>query len=306
MAFHRLAWDQQPPEALRNAVVCIGNFDGVHRGHVALLETTCQIARSLNTNAIAISFDPPPIHLLQPSMEKLPLMTLEQRAEALKQHSDEVIILRTSVELLALGPEAFFEEILQTSLKIRGIVEGFNFCFGRNREGRTTLLAELCQKAGVRFKEVSSYSWNKELVSSSRVRQFLLEGNVRKANDLLGYDYQVQGIVSHGMHRGRTIGFPTANLEKVPTVLPIEGVYVADAIVGGKKVRAAVNLGANPTFGEGERKFEVHLLDFEGDLYGQTLAVTFLERLRDVRPFASKDELLNQLKIDVEQARNWS
>ncbi|MCI0705414.1 MAG: bifunctional riboflavin kinase/FAD synthetase, partial [Planctomycetia bacterium] len=164
-------------------------------------------------------------------------------------------------------------------------------------------LRSLCQTAGLEFEEVPQLLDGGEPVSSSRVRAALVSGNVSRAAELLNRPYQITGTVIPGARRGRTIGFPTANLGGVLTVLPGNGVYAVRAIVEGQTFPAAANIGPNPTFGEDAQKIEVHLIDFSGDLYGKTLSVEFVEKLRDTRPFGGVRELIEQLKYDVEQAK---
>jgi riboflavin kinase/FMN adenylyltransferase len=183
------------------------------------------------------------------------------------------------------------------------VVEGYNFRFGRGRAGDTNTLRELCARTGVEFEEVPPLVVGGEPVSSSRVRTALVAGDVAFAAELLGRPHRIAGTVVTGAKRGRTIGFPTANLDGVPTLVPAVGVYAVRALVGGASHPAAANVGPNPTFGEDARKIEVHLIDFAGDLYGKELTVEFVARLRDTRPFAGAAELSEQLKRDVESAK---
>jgi riboflavin kinase/FMN adenylyltransferase len=205
--------------------------------------------------------------------------------------------------LLALSPEAFFEDVLVRQLGAKAIVEGHDFRFGRNRAGSNDTLRTLCSTAGLVFVEVPQLLHGGEPVSSSRVRAAIVQGDVRLAAELLARPHRVTGTVITGAKRGRTIGFPTANLGEVSTVLPGNGVYAVRALVDGQSHPAAANIGPNPTFGEEAQKIEVHLIGFSGDLYGRSLAVEFITRLRDTRPFAGVNELVEQLKRDVEEAK---
>ncbi len=242
--------------------------------------------------------------LLAPERFQPPLNTIEDRCAYLEQAgADKIVILKTTSELLELTPEAFFDRILQTGLKARAIVEGFNFRFGHDRAGDNETLARLCRESRIAFSVVPPSQMDKVPVSSSRIRHALMEGNVAEAARLMGRAYRLWGEVAQGQRRGRALGFPTANLERVQTLVPGDGVYAVRVNLGDKTWRGAANIGPNPTFGEKARKFEVHLLDFEGDLYGRKLGLTFIKRLRSTRKFAGPDDLIGQLRIDVDQVR---
>jgi riboflavin kinase/FMN adenylyltransferase len=216
--------------------------------------------------------------------------------------ADHVVVLRTDPGLLSLSPEAFFEDVLVRQLRVVAVAEGYNFRFGRGRSGDVATLRGLCEAAGVGFEEVPPLVVAGEPVSSSRVRAALVAGDVGLAADLLGRPYRIAGRVVTGAKRGRTLGFPTANLGGVETLLPREGVYAVRAVVGGQDHPAAANVGANPTFGEDARKIEVHLIGYTGDLYGAEMGVEFAARLRATRPFAGVGELVEQLRRDVIEA----
>ncbi|HET6574782.1 MAG TPA: bifunctional riboflavin kinase/FAD synthetase [Fimbriiglobus sp.] len=305
MAVISLNWTEHPPLAFTSGAVTVGNFDGVHRGHQELVAAARRWAERVNGPAVAVTFDPPPAALLHPRPEKaVPLTTLADRAALLVDAgADHVVTLRTDAGLLSLSPEAFVEDVLLRLFRANAVVEGYNFRFGRGRAGDTKTLRELCAGAGVGFEEVPPLVVDGEPVSSSRVRAALVAGDVALAVELLGRPYRIAGTVGTGARRGRTIGFPTANLDGVPTLVPAVGVYAVRATVDGASHPAAANVGPNPTFGDDARKIEVHLIDFAGDLYGQELAVEFVARLRDTRPFAGAAELREQLKRDIEEAR---
>lgn len=302
MATVSLDWSAYPPPEFTGGAVTIGNFDGVHLGHRALVSA----ARELGRPAVAVTFDPPPHVVLHPDPgpPRPPLTTLADRAELLHAAgADHVVILRTSPALLALSSEAFFEDVLVRQLGAKAIAEGYDFRFGRNRAGTNATLRSLCETAGLTFAEVAQVAHKGESVSSSRVRAAIVGGDVARAAELLARPYRIMGTVVTGAKRGRTIGFPTANLGDVPTVLPGNGVYAVRATVDGTMWPAAANVGPNPTFGDDARKIEVHLIGFTGDVYGKPMAVEFVARLRDTRPFGGVQGLIEQLKQDVEAAR---
>ncbi|MFL5338599.1 MAG: bifunctional riboflavin kinase/FAD synthetase [Gemmataceae bacterium] len=300
----RLSWDEVAPASCLRGAVAVGNFDGVHRGHANLVAALQEQARAVGGPAVVLSFDPHPLQLLAPEKFQPMLMTPADRVRWLKQAgADEVVLLRTSRELLQLSGTRFFQRILRGGLAAKAVVEGFNFRFGRDRAGDLDLLQLLCRIAGLTFVSVPPFLLDGVPVSSSRVRNELLAGNVRAAARLLGRRHDVHGVVGTGAQRGRLLGFPTANLQQVETVLPGDGVYAVRATTAGTVHAGAANVGPNPTFGEQDRKLEVHLLDFSGDLYGQQLTVEFVERLRGTRPFPGPAELVEQLRRDVEAVR---
>lgn len=304
MTIYRIAWDEMPPASSRKGAVTVGNFDGVHRGHGALLAEVRRQARALGGPAVALTFDPHPLQLLRPEQFQPVLTTAADRAELLRSSgADRVLILKTTPALLQLRAAEFFQHVLQERLAARALVEGVNFGFGRNREGTIDTLATLCRQAAIPLTIVPPVLQDGQPISSSRVRKALESGAVGEAIELLSLPYRLSGVVGRGRQRGRTIGFPTANLERIETLVPGDGVYAVRVYCGRESWPGAANIGPNPTFGESARKVEVHLIGFQGDLLGQTLGVEFLERLRDTRPFAGVAELAEQLRRDVENAQ---
>ncbi|MBX9578950.1 MAG: bifunctional riboflavin kinase/FAD synthetase [Gemmataceae bacterium] len=300
-----LDWTADPPPGFAGGAVTVGNFDGVHRGHRELVAAAARWAKQVGGPAVAVTFDPPPYQVLVPDAPaRAPLTTLADRADLLHAAgADRVVVLRTTDELLGLTPEEFVARVLVRLLGARAVVEGYDFRFGRGRAGDTAALRGLCDAAGLGFEEVPPLNDGGEPVSSSRVRAALLAGDVAAAAGLLGRPYRIAGTVVGGARRGRTIGFPTANLADVPTVVPGTGVYAVRATADGVVWPAAANVGPNPTFSEDGRKIEVHLIGFAGDLYGRPLAAEFVDKLRDTRPFAGVNELIEQLRRDVEAAK---
>ncbi|MBL8798874.1 MAG: bifunctional riboflavin kinase/FAD synthetase [Planctomycetia bacterium] len=304
MSSEPLNWQKPPPAACRGGALSIGNFDGVHRGHRTLLTELRQRAARVGGPAVVLTFDPHPLQLLSPERFQPLLTTIEDRVALLHAAGAErVAVLRTTPELLQLSARDFFARVVQAGFQAQALVEGGNFAFGRNREADVETLRRYCQEAGIDFAVVPFFQEAGRNVSSSQVRAALLAGDVRGAAALLGRCYRLRGTVVVGQRRGRTIGFPTANLDAMPTLLPGNGVYAVRVEQAGQQWPGAANIGPNPTFGEDARKVEIHLIGFEGDLYGQALAVDFVARLRDTRPFAGVAELKAQLQQDVDQAR---
>jgi riboflavin kinase/FMN adenylyltransferase len=285
----------------RNGAATVGNFDGVHRGHAALIAELRQAARGVNGPAVAITFDPHPIALLAPERLLPRLTTIDDRADLLRAAgADAVVVLNTTTQLLGLEPRAFLDAILGDQLSVRAVVEGFNFRFGQARTGTTETLTDWCREHGATFAIVPPFRLNGVIVSSSCVRSALESGDAAAAADLLGRPYRLRGTVGIGARRGQTLGFPTANLEKPRTLVPGDGVYAARAwLADGSAWPAAANIGPNPTFGDQTQKVEAHLIGFRGNLYAQEVALDFVARLRDTRRFADADELKKQLNDDI-------
>jgi len=290
--------------ANRGGYVSIGNFDGVHCGHRAMLSQLRERATADGVPAVVLTFDPHPIEVLRPEFAPPRLTTISRRMELLTQCGvDQVIVFPTTPAFLAQTPQQFFEEIVLRQLQARGLIEGENFQYGLNRAGNIETLRASCESAGISLDVVPSAWMHGKVISSSLIRNAIQAGGVSQAADYLGEAYQVTGTVVTGAARGRQLGFPTANLAEIQTLLPAEGVYAGSAVIDGQRYWAAMNVGPNPTFAEEQQKFEVHLLDFTGDLYGQPLTVSFLKRLRDTVRFSGLDALLLQLKQDVEAVR---
>lgn len=288
----------------RGGFLSIGNFDGVHRGHQQMFASLVRNAREHSAPATVLTFDPHPIRLLRPQECPPALTSLEQKAEFMEACGvDCLVVYQTDLRLLNLSPAEFFETVIQNVFAARGLVEGPNFYFGRNREGTVETLRELCAESNVKLDIVPPVYVGTQMVSSSAIRQLLLEGDLSQANDLLGHHYRVRGCVSRGAARGSSIGYPTANITHVVSALPKNGVYAGIAHHNGRAWPAAVNLGPNPTFGENRRKLEAHLLGFAGDLYDQTIDLEFVAWIRDTQPFPDVAALKAQLEHDVEQVR---
>jgi riboflavin kinase/FMN adenylyltransferase len=303
MATFTYALDAPMPSACVGGVLTIGNFDGVHLGHQALLDEAAVQARAGACSSIAVTFDPHPSQLLRPDHAGPFLSSIEDRIALLQQHVEHVLILQTSPALLALSAREFFDCIIVKELQAKALVEGFNFGFGKGRQGTTEVLRDFCAEANVRFTLVPPREVLGQPVSSSRVRAELLTGNVDVVAQLLGRPYRITGVVGTGQKRGATLGFPTANLHHVATLLPGDGVYAARAIADAKAWPAAVNVGPNPTFGENARKVEAHLIGFTGQLYEQSLGIEFIKKVRDTKPFGSVQELIAQIENDLAEAK---
>jgi len=294
------------PSSARGAFVTIGNFDGVHRGHGRLIAELRRKADEAGVPALAVTFDPHPVALLRPDKAPVPLVWQRREYELLRSAGvTEVAVFRTGPWLLELSAREFFERVILGQFAARGLVEGPNFFFGRDRRGDVETLRRWCAEEGLDFDVAEPTSEGGRLISSSRIRQAIVEGDVAEAGLLLGRPHRIRGAVGHGAGRGASIGVPTANLLGVDTLIPGDGVYAATARIPGdpRPWPVACNIGPNPTFGEQAHKVEAHLIDFQGDLYGRTVELDFLERLRTTRAFAGLDDLLRQIRLDIDAAR---
>ncbi len=292
------------PSTARGGAVAIGNFDGVHLGHARIVERLLASARQIGGPAIVYTFDPHPVRLLRPAQAPPPLTWTDRKAELLAQLGvDTTIAYPTDEALLQLSPQEFFDRIVRDALQARAMVEGPNFFFGHERAGNIAVLRQLCTSAAIPLEVVEPLMIGGEQVSSSRVRRLIAGGKIDEANRLLTRPYRIRGMVRHGAARGAKIGFPTANVDAIDTLLPGPGVYAGRSTIEGRVWPAAINVGPNPTFGEAVLKVEVHLVGFHDSLYGEPLEVDFIGRLRDIVQFPSLDALKSQLARDVEAAK---
>lgn len=299
-------------DSIRRGAVSIGNFDGVHRGHARIVKKLLAVAQEVGGPAVVFTFDPHPVRLLRPDLAPPPLTWTDRKAELLAELGvDAMIAYPTDEALLQLTPEEFFEQIIREQLDARAMVEGPNFFFGRDRAGDIAALNKLCQGAEISLSIVQPLQAGPphpgaagELVSSSRIRQLIAAGDVDAARQMLTQPYRLRGMVTHGAARGAKIGFPTANVDAIDTILPGMGVYAGRGRVAREERwrPAAINIGPSPTFGEEEARVEVHLIGYAGSLYGEPLEVDFLARLRDIQPFADVGALQVQLAQDVDRA----
>lgn len=294
----------QLPSDVSGTALSIGNFDGVHMGHKQLLRELMGHAERLQIPSLVVTFQPSPASILYPESAPPQLTWIERRAELLFHLGiDYVLALPTDRNLLDLSAETFFSQVLKEGLRCRAMVEGPNFRFGKDRQGDTQLLQHLCSRHSIAFTTVQPVHQDDEWVSSSRIRQHLLRGEIEIANRMLTEPYHLRGRVVRGAGRGTGLGFPTANLSEVSVLVPKEGVYAGRTCVDGQWYRVALNIGPNPTFGESHRKMEAHLLDTRLTLVDSDLEIELCEFLRDVRKFGSVEELREQIDHDLAKTR---
>jgi riboflavin kinase/FMN adenylyltransferase len=286
------------------AVVALGTFDGVHLGHRAILGTAVERGRTLGLPALACTFDPHPMEVLQPGRAPGVLSSLEDRLASIAGTGIAgTVVIAFTAETAAIEPETFVSEVLTSRLHAREVVVGFNHTFGRGARGNTELLAKLGQRLGYRTHVVPPVTVDGIPVSSTAIRAALATGEVERAATFLGRPYAVVGDVVTGAARGRTLGFPTANVQADQPVLLTPGVYACRAEVSGATFGAVVNVGVRPTFGESLLAVEAHLFDFTGDVYGHRMRLSFVSRVRDERRFPSVEALKEQIAADSAEAR---
>lgn len=285
-------------------VATIGAFDGIHRGHHLLLGQVVDRAKSLGLKSLCVTFDPHPDLVLYPERHLSYLTDRTEKERVLRQLGlDDVQVIEFTHELSMLTPEEFLGLVSERH-PLAELWVGSDFALGRGRSGTIAALAELGRVQEFALHVVPPRRSDREIISSTFIRSLLSQGNVRHANRLLGRRYRISGVVESGAQRGRTIGFPTANIRPDPRrALPADGVYAAVVALDGVERRAVANLGSRPTFKEGERLLEVHLLDTTADLYGKPLDVDFVERLRDTVRFDGIDALRAQIARDADAAR---
>ncbi len=285
-------------------VLALGNFDGLHRGHLKIIERVRRGAAEHGGTPMVMTFDPHPPRVVRPDKAPSLLMTKAQRLEALDRAGIRcVAVVRFTTELSHWDPETFVRTVLVEWLRVSDVWVGANFLFGHERSGNFSLLRTLGQRYGFRADKIDPVRYKEFVVSSTRIRRLVAEARVDEAAALLGHAYYLDGCVVHGRHRGREIGFPTANLETVNELIPPDGVYATTMTVDGIVHPAMTNIGVRPTYGDDmARTIETHLLGFDGDLYGRTVRLAFVLRLRDERRFDDLDALKAQIEADRRRA----
>ena len=296
------------PEEVRGASIAIGNFDGVHLGHRAVIGEAGRIARDQGIPWAVLSFEPHPRSLFAPDNDPFRLTPFRTKVRHIEELGvDNLIVLHFDKAFAALSADDFVMKVLVEGLGARHVVSGYDFVFGNKRAGNCELLLHKGQDQGFDFTCVSAVDDGETVYSSTRVRDYLRAGNPRAAAELLGCPFEINGRVEHGDERGRTIGFPTANLFLGEYLHPAHGVYAIRAGIDDgantKWLDGVANYGSRPTFDKKETIFEAHLFDFDGDLYGRHLRIVLIDFLREEKKFDGLDDLKAQIAIDCDKAR---
>lgn len=284
----------------------VGTFDGVHRGHWTVLREIRERADATGRRSVLVTFDPHPLRIVRPEHAPLLLTTPVEKKEILAESGLDYAVFLTFTEALSrYEPRRFVEEILVGRLGVEELVIGYDHGFGRDREGDPETLRAIGAELGFEVDVVPPVSVGEEAVSSSRIRRLIGEGRVADAVEPLGRPYSVRGIVVRGEGRGKGLGFPTANLRVTEgdKLVPPEGIYAVRGVLRDGMYTGALHLGPRPTFKGSPPSIELHLLDFDRDIYGEEVRVDFIERLRGIEPFAGVDALLEQIRMDVDRAR---
>jgi riboflavin kinase / FMN adenylyltransferase len=302
---HVVHYPDDPPPRWHNPVLALGNFDGLHRGHMKIIDRVRRRAGERAGTPAAMTFDPHPPRVLRPDKAPALLMTKEQRLEALSRSGMQgVAVVRFTHELSQWDPETFVRTVLVEWLRVVEVWVGANFLFGHDREGNYTVLRTLGARYGFRAEKIDAVRYKDFVVSSTRVRRLVSEGRVDEAGALLGHHYFIDGSVARGAGRGRELGYPTANLSTANELLPPSGVYATTVTLDGVVHPSVTNIGMRPTFGDVDRPVvETHILEECAELYDRTLRLSFVQRLRDERAFPDVDALRAQIDADCRGAR---
>lgn len=298
--------DDPRPARWHQPVLALGNFDGMHRGHLKIIERVRRGAEERGSTAVAMTFDPHPSKIVRPDKAPPLLMTHQQKLEALARGGMHgVAIIRFTPELSQWDPETFVRSVLVEWLHVAEVWVGANFLFGHDRSGNFSLLRSLGARYGFRAEKIDPVRYKEFVVSSTRVRRLIAEGRVDEAGALLGHYYALDGSVVSGQKRGRELGFPTANLCAENELVPPAGVYATTAHIDGIAYPSITNIGTRPTFESGtENVIETHVIDFDKDLYGAQLRLGFVQRLRDEKKFDGIDALTSQIQADRTRAKD--
>ncbi len=289
--------------AFHNSVISIGTFDGVHSGHAEIIHSITAAAKRVNGQSIIITFHPHPRHIISPESPVYYLTTLQEKIDMLQKYNiDVVVVVPFSREFSEIDAGDYAEHFLIKKFNPAIIVFGYDHKFGKDRNGDIHLLKNIAEKYSVKIEEIPAHIIDHLTVSSSKIRKFLMEGNVQEANELLGYPYQLSGHIVKGDQIGRTLGFPTANIyvEDVNKLIPADGVYLTEVKLKNYdvKLHGLLSIGNRPTFNKTEKRIEVNILNFDETIYGDTITIKFLQFIRKDKKFDSKEELITAMQKD--------
>ena len=296
------------PDPAQGCVATIGNFDGVHLGHQAVLTQLAMKADMLNLPAVVITFEPQPFEYFVPEKAPARLSRFREKVEALRAYSiQKLCVLRFNRQLPEMQAETFIQKLLVEGLNVRYLVVGDDFRFGKDRQGDFALLQQVGKQQGFQVVNMHTFAIDDMRVSSTRIREALQDGDLAVAEKLLGRPYRMSGRVAHGDKRGRKMGYPTANIHLHRAKVPLNGVYAVQLYgIDEEPVNGVANIGVRPTIsGSDKALLEVHLFDFKRDIYGEHVQVYFLKKLREEQKFASLEQLIEQIHIDSAQAKSF-
>ncbi|OGL42627.1 MAG: riboflavin biosynthesis protein RibF [Candidatus Schekmanbacteria bacterium GWA2_38_11] len=290
----------------KNPILTLGNFDGVHLGHQEIFKRVVKRAKEIEGTSIAITFDPHPLKILAP--EKCPslITNFKEKAEILESFQIDILFsIPFTREFSSLDAGDFIKKIVVDKIGPKELFIGYDFAFGKGREGDTSVLKGLGESLGFKVTVVKPIRVGEKTVSSTLIRNLIKEGNVKEASVYLGRPYSISGEVIKGHGRGKGLGFPTANINFQNELIPSEGVYIGEILFGEERHKSLINVGTNPTFGEDKLNVEVFILDFGRDIYGEFLKVFFQEKIRGEIRFKTPEQLIVQMQKDLKQARDF-
>ena len=302
----RIIYDlKELDKPLENPVLTIGNFDGVHKGHLALFEMVKARARAINGRSVVMTFEPHPVKVMKPGKGLSIITPIKQKLKLISDADIDVILcIPFDKKFSSISAHDFIRDILVGAIGIRELVVGYDYSFGNNRQGDIKLLKRMGDELGFKVHTIEPIHLDRVLVSSTSIRNLIREGDLEHARVLLGRDYQISGRVTSGAGRGgKILGFPTANLIPGDELIPKKGVYAVIAVMDSREYFGVCNIGNNPTFGANSLTIETHMLDFKGETVGKDLTVRFMKRLRDEKSFAGIEELSAQIASDIKKAR---
>jgi riboflavin kinase/FMN adenylyltransferase len=291
---------------LTNSFVTIGNFDGVHLGHHMLFSEVVSKAYKMAGTSIVVTFDPHPLQVMRPEIGIKLISTLEQKIELISLAGiDVLVVIPFTREFANTSAESFVDDILIKTIGVKELVVGYDYAFGKGRQGNIEFLQEQGRQKGFPVTVVEPYYVEQMLVSSTKVRELVNQGRMVDVKKLLGRSYQIRGIVQKGKRRGGpVVGFPTANLHiSEEDLCPKHGVYVTQVVCDGKCYGGVLNIGYNPTFGENRLSVETHIFDFNQEIYGKKIKINLLKFLRDEQKFSAPENLADQIREDIRQAK---
>ncbi|MDP8266000.1 MAG: bifunctional riboflavin kinase/FAD synthetase [Candidatus Aceula meridiana] len=292
---------------LKNPVVAIGVFDGVHRGHQMLIKKAIKRAKAIKGTAIVMTFFPHPVHVLKKNIEMSLLVSLPHRLELIKSLGiSTCVVMRFTKKFASLSAVHFIEKYLVGCFGVKEIFVGSDFHFGKAREGHGDFLSCMAKKNNFKIQVIKPVRYQKTIISSSALRKIISKGNFRKAEEFLGRRVSILGKVQHGDNRGKRLGFQTANINPGKEILPPYGVYLTEAVLGKKIYKSISNVGKRPSFKEGNTpNLEVHILNFRKNIYGKKIEVKFLKRLRSEKKFSTEDALVRAIESDRQKALSF-
>jgi riboflavin kinase/FMN adenylyltransferase len=293
---------------IRRPIVTIGSFDGVHLGHREILKHLVSYAQKVDGSSVVITFHPHPRQILHPDAPPVKLLhNSEEKASHLENIGiDHLVVVPFTTDFAELTAEAYVTDFLIHLFKPHTIIVGYDHQFGKGRTGNFTLLEQYARQGFFQLMEIPQQLLESVAISSTQIRKRLISGELESANALLGYEYTISGSVQAGTQTGRKLGFPTANLlvSDAFKLIPAKGVYAVWAIIHARRHQAMLNIGNRPTFGEHDTSIEVHIIDFDGDLYGESIRIDFVARLRDEQQFSGIDDLIEQLNKDRDSVKH--